>query len=191
MSDVCGLLRSCGMIAIFGCPLHHHKIDSCDHLVLVMILTVIFPPIHRWMIPVLSMWIWSTAFPVTRQMQEIWDCTLDDYKVDPVLNQILCHVCEILFCHVTSEIFGLPVHHQKINNYDLVQMSDFCHVSSLHQQMPDIYKLPLSLLDALDWYLSTFLGTQGISVAFNSQIILWTCIPHHQMVFLEWVLGLD
>jgi hypothetical protein len=80
-------------------------------------------------------------------MQEIWDCTLDDYKVDPVLNQILCHVCEILFCHATSEIFGLPLHHQKINNYDLlVQMSDFC--------------------------LSTFLGTQGISVAFNSQIIL-------------------
>lgn len=29
-------------------------------------------------------------------MQEIWDCTLDDYKVDPVLNQILRHVCEIL-----------------------------------------------------------------------------------------------
>lgn len=144
------------------------------------------------MIPVLSMWIWSTAFPVTRQMQEIWDCTLDDYKVDPVLNQILCHVCEILFCHATSEIFGLPLHQQKINNYDLlVLMSDFCHVSSLHQQMPNIYKLPLSLLDALDWYLSTFLGTQGISVAFNSQIILWTCIPHHQMLFLEWVLGLD
>jgi len=53
-------------------------------------------------------------------MQEIWDCTLDDYKVDPVRNQILCHVCEILFCHATSEIFGLPLHHQKINNYDLL-----------------------------------------------------------------------
>jgi hypothetical protein len=106
-------------------------------------------------------------------MQEIWDCTLDDYKVDPVLNQIFCHVCEILFCHVTSEIFGLPLHHQKIKNYDLlVPMSDFCRISSLHQQMPNIYKLPLSLLDALDWYLSTLLGTQGISVAFNSQIIL-------------------
>jgi hypothetical protein len=39
MSDVCGLLHSCGMIAIFGLPLHHHKIDSCDHLVLRMILT--------------------------------------------------------------------------------------------------------------------------------------------------------
>jgi hypothetical protein len=45
-----------------------------------------------------------------------------------------------------------------------VQMSDFCHVSSLHQQMPNIYKLPLSWLEMLwtgicplSWALKEFL----------------------------------
>ncbi len=191
MSDVCGLLHSCGMIAIFGLPLHHHKIDSCDHLVLIMILTVIFLP---------STDEWFQCFPCEFDLQLSLSqnrCKKSGIVLLMTSRWTLFSIkffvmCEILFCHATIEIFGLPLHYQKINNYDLlVQMSDFCHVSSLHQQMPNIYKLPLSLLDALDWYLSTFLGTQGISVAFNSQIILWTCIPQHQMVFLEWVLGLD